>query len=1214
MQHLATDTVVDYTLAFEIEADTGTDKMTIRAAHKDGCFSLPEMAVLLEEIEVFIDDILHKEDIRIEPFGTTGVDSKTHDAQIFEQENSTALAGNIKSLVSQFTDIAVEEIGMDTSLIQIGIDSLVAIKFAKFLCGKGVQVSSAELVKHNRLGALCRHVRLRDHQSSAITQANKDNECKQENGKGSGASFPESTESLAYSSAALGKVLAINGVTGLDAKTCTFLPCTPLQIGMLTQGLATNGSMYLHHHAIRCDPALDLERLKAAWESLVASTKLLRTTFHWVPFHNIPWIAAVHPSRRPSWTSIEVSDPRDYCLQLGEQSDFKSRIRNLEPLAGVQIVKSKDDLLIIFTLHHSIYDGISLKLLFQHLVLRYHGVDEPPIAPFSAIAQQIALKRQLSTDFWIKRISDYKGIAGSRAVKASESVLRERLLVPDNSNVIEDWRHNGYDDKAVCMAAFGKALTIFSAQQDVVFGHVTAARHGCDSTEGDVIGPTFNTVPIRFNLADRLWTNIEVVRDIENANADSIEWQHASLSDVQRQWKSKLTDASANLMDSVFVYSKVDMAQADEIAAIGKPLHDDKALPQSEFRLNVELEHRGGTIVARALSTASPELVDEFLVNLEDSLIDIGKNPTRVATAFPQALRGLTAAIKPSLPSPCKDDADDLCIALFAPTIRSFISEIADVASEQISLDGSIYAFGIDSIAAIRLVSRCREADINISINDVLKGATLRGICSILGSRVEARTKSPPKLMQPQVALQGEAKHKVLKIANIPVEDVEEVLPCLAGQEYQIISWLRSDRTFFEHPWAYRSTELLEINRVKTAWSALRRDNSILRTTFAAIDSQRVAQIVLSMPSVENKGFSVLHTDIPVWEATRRIAQMESLNPSDLSTVPLRLCLIKGSDGDALCLQIHHALYDGLSMPLLWRDLAALYKGQVPFIPPRFSDLVSYLHGSQSTAENIAFWKTSLEGCDAAVFPVSKGTGAGLARDRAFAMVESQKIRIDRLNKAASHHNIPPHHVALLGIARTIAQQTLTANPIFGFTHLGRSAEFGGIEKVTAPCSNMLPLGLRDVERREVLESLREIQRVLIARVPFEQSHLRQAIPATQIDTAQTPFNAYVNILWHKASLTTASSDNDLLQPLDLGSVMNFSSQRAPEVHTAVDALDTTLLSRERVNIDVAVGERGLLLGVWADRVLLDDEGVASFTATLEEDILECVSALENGA
>ncbi|SDG11097.1 amino acid adenylation domain-containing protein/natural product biosynthesis luciferase-like monooxygenase domain-containing protein [Lentzea fradiae] len=85
--------------------------------------------------------------------------------------------------------------------------------------------------------------------------------------------------------------------------------------------------------------------------------------------------------------------------------------------------------------------------------------------------------------------------------------------------------------------------------------------------------------------------------------------------------------------------------------------------------------------------------------------------------------------------------------------------------------------------------------------------------------------------------------------------------------------------------------------------------------------------------------------------------------PFDLGTAPLLRCgLARTGSGWVFVLVVHHLVADGASMPLLWRDLAALYRGEELPAAPSFLGLVR--DRQDPSARDLEFWRRELSGAE----------------------------------------------------------------------------------------------------------------------------------------------------------------------------------------------------------------------------------------------------------
>ncbi len=100
-----------------------------------------------------------------------------------------------------------------------------------------------------------------------------------------------------------------------------------------------------------------------------------------------------------------------------------------------------------------------------------------------------------------------------------------------------------------------------------------------------------------------------------------------------------------------------------------------------------------------------------------------------------------------------------------------------------------------------------------------------------------------------------ESRSKALVLANVATEDVEDVLPCRAGQLYHLASWLKSDRKMCEATWTYQCSKRLNLDDLRSAW---RRRHSMIRTIFVALSPEKAVQVVLRPRALNDDSFACI--------------------------------------------------------------------------------------------------------------------------------------------------------------------------------------------------------------------------------------------------------------------------------------------------------------------------------------------------------------------
>ena len=297
----------------------------------------------------------------------------------------------------------------------------------------------------------------------------------------------------------------------------------------------------------------------------------------------------------------------------------------------------------------------------------------------------------------------------------------------------------------------------------------------------------------------------------------------------------------------------------------------------------------------------------------------------------------------------------------------------------------------------------------------------------------------------------------------------------------------------------------LDIPAFERAWRRALERHSILRSSFLWRGSERMRQVVhkvakLPLTLLEWRAFS----------SAEREAHFDALLAAersrgfDLTVAPLmRLTLARVTDDThRLMFTYHHAVLDGWSVALLFKELFALYEADVRqenlLLPPArpYRDYIAWLQ-AQDLGVAETFWRNTLAGSAAA------STLAPMPLQRASALTAGASLPAEHETRLSTETTD-----ALRSLAR---QQRLTLNTIvqgawalllssyaqrgevmFGVTVAGRPPALAGIERMVGLFINTLPLRVRVDPQAHLLEWLQRLQREASAARQYDYSPLIQ--------------------------------------------------------------------------------------------------------------------------
>lgn len=1196
----------DFPLSIEFEADREAGRMRAHCAFSPAFGDLDRAAALLENIDLLLGALVRRENVTTEDLDiakSDTVDSKSM-PQVWDESHWSPRELRMRELAAEICGTNAEDISKGASFFSLGIDSITAIRFAQRLRHSGMECSSADVMRHSCIAALAKNV---DTLPPHINSIERVTERPQE-------------DNLKHN-------IPDHPVFSPGDTVTNVYACTPLQSSMLTQTLGSDGRLYFHHHAVRLARQIDLPRLKRAWECLTVKTEILRSTFHFSKVVN-SWLAAVHQESPDAWAerSVETSISNSLTDITG-QTVFREEADFEQPPWKATILKTATELVLVISMHHSLYDGESINLLFQDLARLYKGIEPQPRASFSDAARAISKSRTDAENFWSQKLDGFENGEVSPSRKGTETgmIEIETNLKLSAESILRGCKELGVTIQTVALLAYGKSLACVSGRRDVVFGHVVGGRSLAMPGADEVVGPLFNTVPCRISFDKTYATNKTAAIKIQQSSGDSQPHQHASLGRIQQAWRQKVGDAkNAQLFDTLFVFQNT-VKNSPSTDGLWTSLDIGEADPPTEYARNFEFEQREKETILKVASRkglTTREQLQVWLTDYEQIFQDILEHPQRSVMAFPPSLQALPLATRsderPSPPDEVEPGPDLDCI-------RTALSEISRVPLENIPVTASIFSLGLDSISAIQVAATCRKHGYGVSVADVLQGLSLGGICRRLRERVNLVQKSHAKNQSNSSSISTASRSKALVLANVRDEDIEDVLPCLAGQVYHLASWLKARRTMGEAIWTYTCSKRVNVDDLRSAWRGLRERHSVLRTIFVAVSATETVQVVLKRSALSDDSFIFAEAPCNSEDIVVILEQMKRLakEPFDMFSPPSKLSLVRGEIQDCVVMKLHHATYDAWTIQTMVEDLAALYhRVQLPS-PPRFDSFIEHTTCSRRTEAEQAYWRKSLQHCQQTLIQPSSSTTKPNTPAPIFLTLNPAIPNLQSFETTTQHASLSLPVLIILAFARVLARHTSVSNPTFGLYQSGRSAPFKDIERLCAPCLNVTPVVIRDAVSRPVLESARGLQGDLAERVEFEQGGLREVLDCVGwgCGSGGPVLNAFVNILSSReggggggasssssSSSTRTADPSPLFVPWQLGnSTLMAAAAAEPVEHgrTAVDGLETGFLAEKNFYLDVVrrVEDDCVDFGMRCDGELMNEGIMRAFAGEIAGEV-----------
>ncbi len=300
----------------------------------------------------------------------------------------------------------------------------------------------------------------------------------------------------------------------------------------------------------------------------------------------------------------------------------------------------------------------------------------------------------------------------------------------------------------------------------------------------------------------------------------------------------------------------------------------------------------------------------------------------------------------------------------------------------------------------------------------------------------------------------------------------------------------------------------------------------------------------------------------------------------DLATPPLlRFTLMRNN---VLVLTYHHLLFDGWSVPVLMRDLFALYHNEELPPPVPFHHHLAWLRNQPATT----IWQDTLSGLDE---PTLVATGPGT---RSHARVDGTLP--GKVRKLAHDTGVTLNTVVQTAWALLLATMTGKRDVVFGTTVSGRPADLPGVEDIVGALINTIPVRITldaGESAHDLLRRVRNEQHALIAHHHISLAGIQRETGVGQLFDTATVLESWpdstVDDVEAFESFDAPHYPLSLVVRKDLTARLNYRPDlfRHDEIRTVlrrlVRIIDALAANAQTRNIDALDPEEQLLLDSW---------------------------------
>ncbi|KPM39846.1 Nonribosomal peptide synthetase 2 [Neonectria ditissima] len=385
-----------------------------------------------------------------------------------------------------------KDIGYNTRLVNVGLDSILAIRFSKLLRKKlGINASVFDIVK-----------------GASVHDIVNDTISKQS------FEVQEPKQPLVTQNEELKELVAKD--LGLPKDFVkSVLPVLAGQRAHLEQWLYNGKRFFEAPWVYRVvDDSVDTRKVASCWTELCRIHEALRTTFVWTGSAT----GLVQVTLGENWTGegqfTALQDLTKSVQSLinehvghgnGKPSDLR------EPPARLLFLEGLDGKAIVLRIHHALYDAWSIKMIEQDFnELLAVGKVLQTRTPFEHLVHQIKNVRQSDAEdtYWKHHLSHSQETVlqlGAASVASSTSACKSSLgphfkasypaVVPQSTIEALSRTKNNARTSAAIILAYARTLGHFTERSQPTFGHNHASRSLCSADGAQTLDLTGANVP-----------------------------------------------------------------------------------------------------------------------------------------------------------------------------------------------------------------------------------------------------------------------------------------------------------------------------------------------------------------------------------------------------------------------------------------------------------------------------------------------------------------------------------------------------------------------------------------------------------------------------------------------------------------------------------------------------------------------------------------------
>ncbi|KAF2177349.1 amino acid adenylation domain-containing protein [Zopfia rhizophila CBS 207.26] len=402
-------------------------------------------------------------------------------------------------------------------------------------------------------------------------------------------------------------------------------------------------------------------------------------------------------------------------------------------------------------------------------------------------------------------------------------------------------------------------------------------------------------------------------------------------------------------------------------------------------------------------------------------------------------------------------------------------ASVLSLSLESIGAEDNFFGLGGDSISAMKLVSAARKEGVSLAVGDILRNPKLSEMsrtCQALGQETELE-------LQPFALLGGSDRidqvlDELAKQCAVSKDEIQDAYPCSSLQEGLITLSMKQSGAYVARN-VFLLPQQIDLDRFKHAWQKTLEDVDILRTRIVHTSTSSFVQVVLQNRSIK------WHLADSLKTVSEESMPLKLQNGGELT----RYTIIQDTESNEryFVWSLHHALYDGWSLPMVLKRVEEFYFDCALDLPKAsYAQFINYLVNTDARASE-EFWKNRLSGTSPLHFPQSALSAADVPRKSA-TLTHSMDLPLE------------PTGLTLPTLIKSAWALVVSAyvgldEVIFGETLTGRDIPVPEITDIVGPTFTTVPTRIRVDHDLTVKDYAQNIQQMVAETIPHQHTGLQ---------------------------------------------------------------------------------------------------------------------------